>query len=136
MTGAQRSRGTGARWSDDQVDRFLANLLRAGVIAAVVVGTVGGVLYLGSYGFQPADYRHFRGEPAYLRGVSSIVAGALALKSEAVVQLALLLLIATPVARVAFALAAFVLQRDRVYVVITLIVLALLLFSLFGGLPG
>ena len=46
MTGAQRSRGTGARWSDDQVDRFLANLLRAGVIAAVVVGSrvVGGIV--------------------------------------------------------------------------------------------
>ena len=45
----------------------------------------------------------------------------------------LLLLIATPVARVALSLVAFVLQRDRLYVGITAFVLALLLASLVGG---
>jgi uncharacterized membrane protein len=44
-----------------------------------------------------------------------------------------LLLVATPVARVIFSVAAFALQRDRTYVVITLIVLAVLGYSLFGG---
>jgi uncharacterized membrane protein len=52
------------------------------------------------------------------------------------VQLGLVLLIATPVARVAMSLVAFILQRDRVYVVVTLIVLAVLIFSLTGGIPG
>jgi uncharacterized membrane protein len=49
------------------------------------------------------------------------------------IQLGLLLLIATPVARVAFSVVAFVLERDRMYVGITLLVLAVLLFSLLGG---
>jgi uncharacterized membrane protein len=48
-------------------------------------------------------------------------------------QLGLLLLIATPVARVAFSLAAFAVQRDRLYVVVTLVVLGVLTFSMAGG---
>ena len=45
----------------------------------------------------------------------------------------LLLLIATPIARVALSLIAFARQRDRMYVCITTLVLGLLLFSLFGS---
>jgi uncharacterized membrane protein len=60
----------------------------------------------------------------------------LALRAEAIIQLGLVLLIATPVARVAMSLVAFILQRDRVYIVVTTIVLGLLIFSLTGGIPG
>ncbi len=52
-----------------------------------------------------------------------------------IIQLGLLLLVATPVARVIFSVAAFALQQDWIYVVITLIVLAVLGFSLLGGAP-
>jgi uncharacterized membrane protein len=48
-------------------------------------------------------------------------------------QLGLFLLIATPVARVVFSLLAFAIQRDHLYVGITLVVLAVLTFSLTGG---
>jgi uncharacterized membrane protein len=47
--------------------------------------------------------------------------------------LGLLLLIATPVARVAFSVLAFALQRDRTYIFVTLIVLGMLIYSLTGG---
>jgi uncharacterized membrane protein len=46
------------------------------------------------------------------------------------IQLGLLLLIATPVARVAVAIVGFALERDRLYTVISLIVLLILLASL------
>jgi len=49
------------------------------------------------------------------------------------IQLGLLLLIATPVARVAFSVVAFAMQRDRLYVAVALIVLAVLMYSLMGG---
>jgi uncharacterized membrane protein len=52
---------------------------------------------------------------------------------DAIAQLALLLLIATPVARVAFTLVACALQRDRTYVVVTMIVLAVLVYALAFG---
>jgi uncharacterized membrane protein len=45
----------------------------------------------------------------------------------------LVLLIATPAARVALTLGAFIIQRDRLYIVTTSIVLALLLYGLVWG---
>jgi uncharacterized membrane protein len=93
-------------------------------------------LYLAKHGFQAADRRIFQSEPAELRSIAGIIRGTFAGQPAAIVQLGLVLLIATPVARVAMSLVAFVLQRDRVYVLVTAIVLALLIFSLTGGVPG
>jgi uncharacterized membrane protein len=47
------------------------------------------------------------------------------------VQLGVILLIATPVARVALTLVAFAVQRDRIYVALTAVVLIVLLYGLF-----
>ena len=122
-----------ARWTDEQVDQLLGNLLRIGVIVATIVAVIGGVLFLAQHGFEEAGGQVFRGEPPHLRSVGAIARGAMTLRADAVIQLGLVLLIATPVARVAMSLVAFVLQRDRVYIVVTTIVLALLIFSLTGG---
>jgi uncharacterized membrane protein len=73
------------------------------------------------------------GEPTDLRTVSGIVEDALAFQGRGLIQLGLLLLIATPIARVAFSVAAFAVQGDWLYVVVTLIVLAVLMYSLTGG---
>ena len=51
-------------------------------------------------------------------------------------MLGLLLLIATPVARVAFSIVAFALEGDRLYVAITAVVLALLVLSFAVGAAG
>lgn len=126
--------GNGLR--DERVDQLLGNLLRLGVIIATIVAAIGGVLYLARHGLEPAGHQVFRSEPDELRSVGGILRGALAFHSDAIVQLGLLLLIATPVARVAMSLVAFILQRDRVYIVVTSIVLALLIFSLTGGVAG
>lgn len=118
-------------WSDQRVEEIIGNLLRAGVIIAASVVLLGGIIYLIRHGRQAPNYRVFIGEPAYLRGVSGIIAEARALSGRGIIQLGLLLLVATPVARVIFSVAAFALQRDLVYVVITLTVLTILGYSLF-----
>ncbi len=120
-------------WTDERLGRVMANLLRAGVILAAGWVLVGGFLYLTKYSSALPDYRVFRGEPTDLRHVSGIVEDALALCRRGMIQLGLLLLIATPIARVAFSALAFVLERDWLYVLVTLTVLALLLYSLVGG---
>lgn len=116
--------------SDHQVEQVIGRLLQVGVLVAAAVVLVGGIGLLLTYGGAPADFRTFRTEPSPLHHVGGIVRGALALDSRAIVQLGLVLLIATPVARVALTLVAFVLQRDRLYVPLTGVVLALLLYSL------
>jgi uncharacterized membrane protein len=120
-------------WTDEQVEQILGNLLRIGVLAAAGVVAAGGVVYLARHGTEPADLHRFHSEPEELRSPWGIVAAALALRGRGVIQLGLLLLIATPVARVIFSVYAFARQRDFTYVVLTLIVLAILLYSLFLG---
>jgi uncharacterized membrane protein len=120
-------------WTEPRLEKIVGNLLRVGVLLAAVVVFGGGVLYLIRHGAISPDYRVFHGEPADLRSVSGIVTDALSLQSRGIMQLGLLLLVATPIARVAFSVLAFAQQHDRTYVIVTLIVLAVLLYSLVGG---
>jgi uncharacterized membrane protein len=121
------------QWTDRRIENIVGDLLRIGVLLSAVVVLCGGILYLIQYGHAPADYRNFRGEPTDLKSVNGIVRYALALQSRGVIQLGLLLLIATPVARVAFSIFGFVEEKDRLYVVFTVIVLLILLYSLIGS---
>jgi uncharacterized membrane protein len=120
-------------WTDDKVDLFVGNLLRYGVMTAAVLALVGGVPYLWTYWNVLPNYRIFHGVPTGLNTVHGILAGVRVLDSRAIIQLGLLLLIATPITRVAFSLFAFVKQRDKTYVVVTAIVLGILLWSFSGG---
>lgn len=120
----------GGRFSDHEVELLVGRLLRIGVFLAAIVVALGGAALLVSHGGERPDFSVFRGEESALRSVGAIVRGALDGDSRAVVQLGLVLLIATPVARVALTLVAFVLQRDRLYVALTASVLALLVYGL------
>ena len=124
------------QWTDQRIENIVGNLLRAGVLVSAVVVLCGGVLYLIKYGHAPAEYRIFRGEPTDLKSVSGIARDAFILHSRGIIQLGLLLLIATPVARVAFSIFGFAEEKDRMYVTFTVIVLLILLYSLIGSASG
>ena len=79
------------------------------------------------------NYHVFQGEPAELRTLRGIFREAGAWQGRGLIQLGLLLLIATPVARVAFSVGAFLYERDWTYVAVSLLVLGLLFYSLFSG---
>jgi len=119
--------------SDQQFDEIIGGLLRYGVTLAAGVVLAGGIWYLMQHGTAAPAYHIFRAEPEYLRHLRGIVSGIPGFHARRVIQLGLLLLIATPVARVAFSVWAFFQLRDRTYVAITLFVLVVLLFSLFSG---
>ncbi len=120
-------------WDDQRIEVIIGALLRTGVILAASVVLLGGVLYLMRHGHEVADYATFHGEPENLKSVSQIVRGVLAGSAHAIIQLGLLLLIATPVARVIFSAIAFAIEHDYLYVTITLIVLGILLYSLLAS---
>ena len=120
-------------WNDLRIEVIIGALLRTGVMLAAAVVLFGAVVYLARHGQEIASYGVFHGEPETLRSVSAIVHGALHMSGRAIIQLGLLLLIATPVARVAFSAVAFAIERDFLYVGITLFVLGVLLYSLFGS---
>lgn len=117
-------------WNDTRVEIIMGNLLRAGVIIAAAVVLLGGVAYLLQSGSSEPAYHVFEGEPADLRGLRGIATDAFSFQARGVIQLGLLLLIATPIARVCFSVYAFARERDGFYVAVTLIVLAALLYGL------
>lgn len=117
-------------WTDERLEIIIGNLLRIGVGISALVVLAGGILYLARYGSHPINYGNFHGEPRELRTISQIVRGARAGHARAIIQVGLLLLIATPIARVIFSAYGFWRERDYRYVFITLIVLGVLLYSI------
>lgn len=120
-------------WFEQRMEDTIAGLLRGGVLLSSFVVIAGAVLYLGAHPLARVSYRSFVGAPEQLRNVHGIVRSAFSGQARSLMQLGLLLLIATPVARVIFSILAFAVEGDRMYVVFTLIVLAVLLYSLFGS---
>ena len=119
--------------SDKTLEMLLGRLLRSGVILAAAVVFVGGVWYLAQSKSEVENYKSFRREPPELTHVTQIVRQAVSLNPLGLIQFGLLLLIATPVARVVFSVAGFAIERDWMYVVATMLVLAMLLYSLTGN---
>lgn len=117
--------------NDQKMEVAIGQLLRTGVLIAAAVVLIGGLLYLNQTRGPRPDYASFHGEPAALRSPAGIVKNISTGNSSAIIQLGLLLLIATPIARVAFAAFGFFAEKDWLYVAVSLIVLAVLMYSMF-----
>jgi uncharacterized membrane protein len=120
-------------WTDKRMETLIGNLLRAGVFFSALVVVLGAAIYLVRHGRSAADYSIFRSEPADLRHVGGIFKTAFALQGRGIIQLGLLFLVATPVARVAFSIFGFAEEKDRTYVIVASIVLLILAYSLIGS---
>lgn len=122
-------------WKDTDVEQLVGQLLRYGVLTASLVALLGGVYYLIAKGTSPVPaYGKFIGERNGYTTYGGILRGALALHPAEVIQLGVLLLIATPILRIAFSLIGFVMEKDKLYIGITLLVLTVMMTSIFGGL--
>ena len=129
---------SGAPWrslSDRRVEMAMGALLRAGVALAAALVLAGGITYLARAGGTQTHYGTFHGVEASLRSPAEVVRSAAALHPDGLIQLGLLVLVVTPIMRVAFSALAFAVQHDRLYVVLTMIVLAILLLGLSGHTP-
>jgi len=118
---------------DKRVDQLMGLVLRSGVLIAAATVAIGGIVFVARHPEPLTNYHVFQGEPAELRTMKGIFAEVLAFHGRGLIQLGLLLLIATPVARVAFSVGAFLYERDWKYVAVSVLVLALLFYSLFSG---
>ena len=119
--------------TDTNIERMIGILLRTGVLLSGLIVLFGGFHFLLRHGAENIDYRTFRGQPASDRIFPQIVSGAIHFRARSIIQLGILMLIATPILRVAFSIVAFAMERDRAYALIGSIVLAVLLYSLVNG---
>jgi uncharacterized membrane protein len=119
--------------TDHELDLSIAGMLRVGVTLAALVVLAGGVLSLRHRPAAVPDFAHFHPAGPSLQTLPGIVEGTLHLQAEAMIQFGLVLLIATPVARVVFCVFGFARQRDKLYTAISLAVLLILIYSLTKG---
>jgi uncharacterized membrane protein len=100
----------------------------------VLIGTITTFIHHREYFSSPtAREQILNPDAAYPHSVRQVLAGVRDMRGRGIVMLGLLLLIATPVMRVAVSIFGFVYEHDRKYVVITSVVLVLLLLSFALG---
>jgi uncharacterized membrane protein len=109
----------------------MGGLLRYGVIISLVIVLTGGVLYLWQHGGATPRYRQFLGEPKRITEISRVWQTAFNIRGRSIIQLGLFVLILTPVARIIFSIFGYFIERDYLYIVITLVVLAIVVSGLF-----
>jgi uncharacterized membrane protein len=131
------------REEDQRLEVAIAMLLRIGVMLAAALVTIGGIMALRHPESRVPSFRVFNapGEAATaaaaphaaIYSISAVFRQLADGSGASIIALGLLVLIATPIARVVFAIVGFARERDMLYTVISFIVLAILAFSLVHG---
>lgn len=121
------------RPTDYHLGMALSSVLYYGVLLACGIVLVGGVLYLIRHGAEPVNYRVFQGEPDVFCSPLGVIHAVLEGRRRGIVQLGMLVLIVTPMVRVLVAWLTFLKQRDRLYIGLTSLVLAGLIYSFLGA---
>ena len=112
---------------DQNIERSMGNLLRYGVLTSLFVILTGAAFYLFQHGTP--SYKEFSGEPKRFSEISLVWEFALRGRGRSIIQLGLFILIATPIARIIFSIVGYILEKDYLYIAITSVVLAIILFS-------
>lgn len=121
--------------ADKDIEQLIGLQLRYGVIISSLIVLIGGVLYLSQSGQLPLPaYHQFIGTKGGFTSLREVLSGVAAFRAGGIIQLGVVILIATPILRIAFSLLGFVLEKDKMYTIITAIVLAVMMLSIFGGL--
>lgn len=119
----------------ETMNSVIGNVLRYGVIVSALTVLFGTFLLATSSGvsdsagiltYLPNQVPHGN----YDVSIRGLFAGLVRFSAYSWIELGVLLLIATPVSRVLISVFLFAAERDRLYVVITAVVLTLLLFSM------
>lgn len=116
-----------------ELESELGVILRSGVILAAIVVVLGGAVYLVRHGVEAPAYGSFRGPTPGLNTIAGILSATAQFRGRGIIQLGLLLLIATPITRVALSGYFFLRHKDWLYVGVSALVLSLLLYGLITG---
>lgn len=120
---------------DEQIQNRLAQVMLIGVLAAAAIILAGVIWFLAFHAGMRAGDHVFSGEPKYFENPVSMVKRALHFgvfgERRSLIMIGIVLLLINPVVRVGFAALGFALQKDRLYTGVSLLVLAVLLFSFF-----
>jgi len=121
--------------ADLDMEQIIGIQLRYGVVIASLIVLIGGLVYLHQTGSSAVPHYHsFIGTKAGFTTIDEIFKGVYAINAKGIIELGVIVLIATPIFRIAFSLVGFIIEKDKLYIGITLIVLTVMMLSIFGGL--
>jgi uncharacterized membrane protein len=115
--------------TDLRMEIAIGHMLRVGVTTAAIIVLAGAILYLAHAAGPAPNYRVFHGEVSSPLNLAPVFDGIRNWKSDSIIQLGILVLIATPIVRVLFCVVGFAAQKDSLYVAVSGTVLAVLLYS-------
>lgn len=121
---------------DTDLQKMIGWILRIGIYTSIGIVIIGGIFFLYRHAQETANYHAFNGVPVFVHNFGDIFSSAFSFKGQAIIQLGIILLVATPVVRVIFAAIGFLLEKDYLYTVISAIVLMVILLSAFSGHAG
>jgi len=124
------------KFKDTDIQSLIGKVLRTGMIVSMSIVIFGGIFYVVRHGHSIPDYKKFNGIPAFMQHAGSLVVAATNFKGQAIIQLGIVLLIATPILRVICSTIGFALEKDYMYVGISLLVLLIIFSSMMGGRVG
>ena len=124
------------KFKDTDMQLLLGRVLRGGMVVSMSIVFFGGIIYLYRHGHEVPNYRVFTGVPPFVQHADTLFNGAFSLRGQAIIQIGIILLIATPIMRVVFSTIGFVLERDYLYTGISLVVLLIILISMLSGHGG
>jgi len=122
------------KFGEKDFQTIIGNLLRYGVWISLSVAFIGGIVYLLHNGSQIEDYSVFKeNDRNIFQVIAAIYQGAIQGDGASLIFTGIILLFLTPVLRVLLSLFSFLLEKDYLYVGITLIVILIIIISISLG---
>jgi uncharacterized membrane protein len=121
----------------NSMNNILGIVLRSGVVLSGAIIAIGTILFIANHSLDDTS-AYLAYNPGLIPhgnfpiSLASIATGLGSLDPFSVIELGFLVLLATPVARVALSLFLFAAEKDRMYVYLTAAVLVILLFSMLA----
>ena len=115
--------------TDTDLEKLIGQLLRYGVVLSSLIVAAGGIVYLWRHGRETPQFHVFRGEPDKMRKAGPLFRTIFNGEGRPLIQLGLFVLIATPIFRIVFSVFGYLMEKDYLYVLITLIVLGVILWN-------
>jgi uncharacterized membrane protein len=120
------------RFKDTDMQAVIGWVLRIGVIVSISIVAFGGIVYLWRHSSELPNHGKFTTLPDFVQ-LNGIIGGIIDFHGRSIIQAGIILLIATPILRIIFSAIGFALEKDRLYVCISLLVLLIIFISSMGG---
>lgn len=120
--------------TDETIQKIVSNVLKYGVRTVLITGIVGGTILLSKHSTEIVDYSQFKEkDESIFTVINQIFQGAVEFNGSSIVYIGILILFATQLLRLLLSLISFILEKDKLYTFITILVVIIICSSVYFG---